>query len=175
MNRQEQVMSNAEQLKQKIQYGIQIVTFRLGPENYGVPVAKIREIIRPMNTFPVPGLSEPVAGVINLRGEIIPVVRMHPVLGIEESPDSEDEERKRRVIILDVESGGFGFIVDEVWEVVKVSSEDVQPPPEMGGGGLNVEAVIGIVEISGKMVICIEPQKLVGGILNTGNLAIECT
>lgn len=175
MNRQEQVMSNAEKLKKKIQYGIQIVTFRLGTENYGVPVAKIREIIMPMSTFPVPGLAKPVTGVINLRGEIIPVVRMHPVLGIEESSDSGDEDRKRRVIILDMESGGFGFIVDEVWEVVKVSSEDVQAPPEIGESGIDADAVIGIVEISGKMVICIEPQKLVGGILNTGNLAIECT
>jgi purine-binding chemotaxis protein CheW len=175
MNRQEQVMTNADKMKRKIQYGIQIVTFRLGTENYGIPVAKVREIIRPMNTFPVPGLSEPVSGVINLRGEIIPVVKMHPVLGLEETPESSDEERKRRVIILDAESGGFGFVVDEVWEVIKVSSEDVQPPPEMGSGGIEADAVIGIVEMSGKMIICIEPQKLVGGILNTGKLAIECT
>ena len=167
-------MSNSEKMKQRIQSGIQLVTFRLGTENYGVPVSKIREIIRPMKTFPVPGLSDPVDGVINLRGEIIPVVRMHPVLGVDGSACLEDE-RKQRVIILDAESGGFGFLVDEVWEVVKLSAADVKPPPPLGEGGLDEDAVIGIVEVSGKMVICIEPRHLIKDLLHSGSLAIECT
>ena len=146
----------------------------MGTENYGVPVSKIREIIRPMKTFPVPGLSDPVDGVINLRGEIIPVVRMHPVLGVDTSACLEDE-RKERVIILDTESGGFGFLVDEVWEVVKVSAADVKPPPAMGEDGLDEDAVIGIVEVSGKMVICVEPRHLIKDLLHSGSLAIECT
>ena len=167
-------MSDYEKIKQTVRSGIQVVTFRLGVENYGVPVSKIREIIRPMKTFPVPGLSEPVDGVINLRGEIIPVVRMHPVLGVEDS-GCLDDERKQRVIILDGESGGFGFLVDEVWEVVKVSASDVKPPPSMGEGGLDEEAVTGIIEVSGKMVICIEPRHLIKDLLHSGSLAIECT
>ena len=167
-------MSNRETVSQKIQSGIQMVTFRLGAENYGVPVSKIREIIRPMKTFPVPGLSDPVEGVINLRGEIIPVIKMHPVLGVDESPCL-DDERKQRVIILDTESGGFGFLVDEVWEVVKLTAADVKPPPPMGDDGFDEDAVIGIVEVSGKMVICIEPRHLMKDLLHSGSLAIECT
>ena len=167
-------MSDYEKIKQTVRSGIQVVTFRLGVENYGVPVSKIREIIRPMKTFPVPGLSEPVDGVINLRGEIIPVVRMHPVLGVDDS-GCLDDERKQRVIILDGESGGFGFLVDEVWEVVKVSASDVKPPPSMGEGRLDEEAVTGIIEVSGKMVICIEPRHLIKDLLHSGSLAIECT
>ncbi|HER43995.1 MAG TPA: purine-binding chemotaxis protein CheW, partial [Candidatus Eisenbacteria bacterium] len=143
-------MSNSERTRQNIQSGIQLVTFRLGTENYGVPVSKIREIIRPMKTFPVPGLSDPVDGVINLRGEIIPVVRLHPVLGVGGSACL-DDERKQRVIILDAESGGFGFLVDEVWEVVKVSASEVKPPPAMADEALDEEAIIGIIEVSGKM------------------------
>jgi purine-binding chemotaxis protein CheW len=167
-------MSNSERMRQGIQSGIQMVTFRLGSENYGVPVSKIREIIRPMKTFPVPGLADPVDGVINLRGEIIPVIRLHPVLGVHVSACLEDE-RKQRVIILDAESGGFGFLVDEVWEVVKLTAADVKPPPAMGGDALDEDAVVGIVEVSGKMVICIEPSHLIKDLLNSGSLAIECT
>jgi purine-binding chemotaxis protein CheW len=167
-------MSNSYNAKQKMQSGIQLVTFRLGAENYAVPVSKVREIIMPMKTFPVPGLSDPVEGVINLRGEIIPVVRMQPVLKLQGGGCLEDE-RKQRVIILDAESGGFGFVVDEVWEVVKVPSTEVKPPPEMGSDGLDKEAVIGLVEVAGKMVICIEPRHLIKDLLNTGSLAIECT
>jgi len=167
-------MSNSERMRQKIQSGIQMVTFRLGTENYGIPVSKIREIIRPMKTFPVPGLSDPVDGVINLRGEIIPIIRMHPVLGVDESVCL-DDERKQRVIILDVESGGFGFLVDEVWEVVKLSAADIKPSPAMRDERLDEDAVIGIVEVSGKMVICIEPRHLIKDLLHSGSLAIECT
>jgi purine-binding chemotaxis protein CheW len=167
-------MSNSETVSQRIQSGIQMVTFRLGTENYGIPVSKIREIIRPMKTFPVPGLSDPVDGVINLRGEIIPVIRMHPVLGVDASACLEDE-RKQRVIILDTENGGFGFLVDEVWEVVKLSPADVKPPPTMGDDRLDEDAVIGIIEVSGKMVICIEPRHLIKDLLHSGSLAIECT
>jgi purine-binding chemotaxis protein CheW len=167
-------MSNSETVSQRIQSGIQMVTFRLGTENYGIPVSKIREIIRPMKTFPVPGLSDPVDGVINLRGEIIPVIRMHPVLGVDASACLEDE-RKQRVIILDTENGGFGFLVDEVWEVVKLSAADVKPPPTMGDDRLDEDAVIGIIEVSGKMVICIEPRHLIKDLLHSGSLAIECT
>lgn len=151
-----------------------MVTFRLGAENYGVPVSKIREIIRPMNTFPVPGLSDPVEGVINLRGEIIPVVRLYHLLGVDASACLEDE-RKQRVIILDSESGGFGFVVDEVWEVVKLSAADVKPPPALADDKLDKDAVIGIVEVSGKMIICVEPGHLIKDLLHSGSLAIECT
>jgi purine-binding chemotaxis protein CheW len=167
-------MSDAEKAKQRIQAGIQLVTFRLGTENYGVPVSKIREIIMPMKSYPVPGLAKPAEGVINLRGEIIPIVRMQPVLNIDGSGCLEDE-RKQRVIILDAESGGFGFIVDEVWEVIKISSADVKPAPDMGESGLDRDAVIGIVDIAGKMIICIEPGRLIKDLSNTGSLAIECT
>ena len=167
-------MSNSERMRQRIQPGIQLVTFRLGTENYGVPVSKIREIIKPMKIFPVPGLSEPVDGVINLRGEIIPVIRMHTVLGMDGSACLEDE-RKMKMIILDTESGGFGFLVDEVWEVVKLSPADIKPPPAMGDDRLDEDAVIGIVEISGKMVICIEPRHLIKDLLHSGSLAIGCT
>ncbi len=167
-------MSNSETVSERIKSVIQMVTFRLGTENYGISVSKIREIIRPMKTFPVPGLSDPVDGVINLRGEIIPVIRMQPVLGVDESPCL-DDERKQRVIILDSENGGFGFLVDEVWEVVKLTSADLKPPPAMGDDKLDEDAVIGIVEVSGKMVICIEPRHLIGDLLHSGSLAIECT
>ena len=134
----------------------------------------MREIIGYMEITAVPQTPHEVKGVINLRGEIIPVIRMHPVLGVDESVCL-DDERKQRVIILDAENGGFGFLVDEVWEVVKLSAADVKPPPAMGDDRLDEDAVIGIVEVSGKMVICIEPRHLIKDLLHSGSLAIECT
>ncbi|HUV36036.1 MAG TPA: chemotaxis protein CheW [Patescibacteria group bacterium] len=152
--------------------GIQLVTFRLGSENYAVPVWRVKEIIRPIDTFPIPGMSGPVEGVINLRGEIIPVIRIHEVLGVR-STDDAAEGRKRRIIILDAVGGGFGFGVDEVMEVARISSEDVRPAPETGCDKRCGVAVLGIVRISGRIVVCIDPSKLVQSIVNVQDLAVE--
>lgn len=151
--------------------GIQLVTFRLGSENYAVPVWRVKEIIRPIDTFPVPGMSGSVEGVINLRGEIIPVIRINEVLGVRSVDDSLDG-RRRRIIILDAAGGGFGFGVDEVMEVARVSSEDVQPAPETGCGKQCGIAVLGIVRISGRIVVCIDPSKLVQNVVNVEELAV---
>ena len=85
----------------------QLVTFRLGREHYGIPVGKVKEIIRPMEACPIPGMAGPVEGVINLRGEIIPVLRIHLVLGSRET--EEDNSRKSRVIILESGDGIGSF------------------------------------------------------------------
>lgn len=160
--------------KSRAASGIQLVTFRLGRERYAVPVWKVREIIMPMETFPIPGMKDPVDGVINLRGEIIPVVKIYSVLGLQSSPD-ESDERKTRIVILDTENGGFGFIVDEVMEVVRISTEDVQPPPEMGERSRGDQALLGIVQIAGQMIICLDPGKLLGGCLETDEILASCS
>jgi purine-binding chemotaxis protein CheW len=151
--------------------GIQLVTFRLGSENYAVPVWRVKEIIRPIDTFPVPGMSGPVDGVINLRGEIIPVIRIHEVLGTRNVDETADGH-KRRIIILDAAGGGFGFGVDEVMEVARVSSDDVQPAPDTGAEKRCGVEVLGIVRISGRIIVCIDPSKLVQSIMNVQELVV---
>ncbi len=142
--------------------GIQLVTFRLGEEHYGIPVSKVKEIIRPIDSFPIPGMSGPVEGVINLRGEIIPVLKIHSVLGVRSSEES-GAQRKRRTIILDTEEGGFGFVVDEVMDVVRVAREGMKPAPDVGIDAGGAGSITGIVEIGGRMIICLEPERIVAG------------
>lgn len=152
--------------------GIQLVTFRLGTECYGIPVWKVKEIIRPMKAYPIPGMARPVEGVINLRGEIIPVLMIHSVLGVSagsEGPGS----RKKRIIILDTQEGGFGFVVDEVMDVTRIESSDIKKSPEVNNDHSSDEAMLGIVQISGRMVICIDPVALVSECLNVKELLSE--
>jgi purine-binding chemotaxis protein CheW len=164
----------AMKANQQVHSGIQIVTFRLGEECYGIPVWEVREIIRPMEISPIPGAVQPVEGVINLRGEIIPVINMHPVLGMTASGE-EESAKKKRIVILDAEDGGFGFIVDEVMEVVKVASEEVQPPPDVGKEASFTKSILGIVQVSGRMIICLDPRKLISGILDAKDLTTICS
>ncbi|MBN2069976.1 MAG: chemotaxis protein CheW [Candidatus Krumholzibacteriota bacterium] len=153
--------------------GLQLVTFRLGSENYGIPVSKVKEIIRPIKAFPVPGMANPVSGVINLRGEIIPVLEIHSVLGVEEDPNR-GNKRKKRVIILDSREGGFGFMVDEVKDVVRIDSEEIRKSPEVSSDHSFEQSVMGIAQIEGEMLICIEPEKIVEQCLDIKELFAQC-
>lgn len=144
----------------RLRRGTQLVTFTLGAEHYAIHISKVREILRPLDVFPVPGMGKDVEGVINLRGEIIPIVGMTSMLG--HAPGSEgDGSRKRRMIIIEAAAGSYGFFVDEVLEVARIHAEDVQPPPELGSSGGSSGVVTGIVKISGRMVVCVDPEKLV--------------
>ncbi|HSG29629.1 MAG TPA: chemotaxis protein CheW [Candidatus Krumholzibacterium sp.] len=162
-----------EELAIKGADGIQLVTFRLGSESYGIPVWKVKEIIRPMKAFPIPGMAKPVEGVINLRGEIIPVLLIHSVLGVK-CPSETASGRKKRIIILDTGDGGFGFVVDEVMDVVRVSGEDIKSSPEVNADHSGRDALLGIVQVGNRMVICIDPERLVSECLNIRELVAEC-
>ena len=148
---------------------MQLVTFRLGREHYGIPVEKVKEIIRPMEACPIPGMAGPVEGVINLRGEIIPVLRIHLVLGSRES--EADGGRKQRVIILESDEGRFGIVVDEVRDVVKIEKEEIKSSPGVGAEQKCEKAVLGIAQVGDRMVICLDPGKLVSESLDMENLA----
>jgi chemotaxis signal transduction protein len=151
--------------------GVQFITFRLGAEYYGIPVLKVREILRPLDLFPVPGMGKDVEGVINLRGEIIPVVKIMALLGLEVASNA-DAPRKGRMIIIDASRGSFGFFVDEVLEVTRVQKEEIQAPPDLGLRGAGADIITGIVQVSGRMVVCIDSEKLITDDLMAKELAI---
>ena len=140
--------------------GLQLVTFRLGAEHYGIYVSKVREILRPLELFPVPGMGKDIEGVINLRGEIIPVAKLPLLLGIEPAANG-DVQLKRRMIILETSRGSFGFFVDEVLEVTRIQAEEMQVSPDLAKSAGRPDVVTGIAKISGRMVVCLNSEKLI--------------
>ena len=161
-------MSN-ERYNQNSTTMTQLVTFRLGREHYGIPVGKVKEIIRPMEACPIPGMAGPVEGVINLRGEIIPVLRIHLVLGSRET--IVENIRKQRVIILESGEGRFGIVVDEVRDVVKIENEEIKASPDVSSDHKCEEAILGMAQVGDRMIICLDPRKLVSESLDIENLA----
>ncbi len=151
--------------------GVQLVTFRLGAEYYGVHVSKVREILRPIELFPVPGMGKDIEGVINLRGEIIPVAKLHLLLGTAHTA-SNDAPRKRRMVILEASRGSLGFFVDEVLEVTRIQTEEMQASPDLAKGEGRPDVVIGIAKVSGRMVVCLDSEKLIPDDVMAKELAI---
>lgn len=102
---------------------LQLVVFRLDREWYGVEITKVREVIRVGKMAYLPSCEEHIAGIVNLRGYILSVTDLKPVLGLSHREPTE----KARIIA--IESGVFetGFLVDEVVESIEVSVSKIEP------------------------------------------------
>ena len=103
----------------------QYIVVRIGSEQYGIGIASVDNIIRMQKITRVPTAQYYFKGVINVRGEIIPVMSIHRRMELEESEITD----KSRVVILRIEENGLlGIIVDEVSEVVTLTRDEIDPP-----------------------------------------------
>lgn len=101
---------------------LQYIVVKIGNEQYGIDISFVDNIVRMQNITRVPKAQEYYRGVINLRGEIIPVMSLRLKLGLE----SDQFSNKTRIIIIKIDNTSVGMIVDEVKEVVNLSEEDME-------------------------------------------------
>jgi len=107
--------------------GGKYLTFKLGEEEYGVQILKVREIIGLMDITKVPQMPGYVKGVINLRGKVIPVIDLRAKFSL----PGVDYTEQTCIIVIDVGSM-VGTIVDSVQEVADISGDQIEPPPPLG-------------------------------------------
>ena len=128
---------------------MQLVGFEVGREIFGVDILMVREIIRSAPITAVPNSPEFVEGVINLRGDIIPVIDLRKRLNL----FREEKQEKNWVLILEVEGSVTGFVVDRVDEVMKIDEEDIEPAPEIVLAGLESQYIRGVCEVGEKRLM----------------------
>lgn len=134
---------------------LQLVTFGLGSEEFGVDILAVHEINRMMNLTRVPQAPAEVEGVINLRGKIIPVIELRRRFGMPESERSESS----RIIVVEVHGKVIGFIVDRVHEVLRVASTVVEPAPAMVCS-IDSDFIAGVGKLSDRLLILLDLHKL---------------
>jgi len=105
----------------------QYVTFVLAGEEYAAPLVQVQEIIRVPRIFTVPRAPEFVEGVVNVRGQVTPVVDLRNRFGLETAGKNESS----RIIVVDIDNTRTGLVVDAVREVIKLSRRDVEQVPEI--------------------------------------------
>jgi len=136
-----------------------LLTFSLGSEGYGVSILKVKEIIGMMDITPVPKTPEFIKGVINLRGKIIPVMDLRTKFGM--VPQEYNE--RTCIIVAEVAIKGvqklLGIVVDMVSEVVTVSDEQIEPPPEYGSA-VEHNTILGIGKIKDRVVIILDIDEV---------------
>ena len=142
------------------------LTFALGGEVYGLEILKVQEIIGIMDVTRVPKTPEYVRGVINLRGQVIPVVDLRLKFGIEGIDDTE----KTCIIVVQVAridgTVTMGTLVDEVSEVMDIEGEQIEAAPSFGAS-VDTEFILGMGKIGDKVVMLLDVDK----VLSQGEIA----
>jgi purine-binding chemotaxis protein CheW len=133
----------------------QYVIFRLGPEEYGLPIAKVSSIIRYEPATPVPRSPEIVDGVINLRGRVIPVVNLAKKLFDTDFHPSSSS----RIIVAEGEAGLVGLAVDAASEVVSIAVADILDPPETALTAETAEVFEGVARCADRLIILLDLDK----------------
>lgn len=133
----------------------QLVVFDLAAEAYGVDIGAVREIIRMQDITKVPGAPEIVEGIINLRGNVIPVVDLRKRFRLEVTKRDKDN----RIVVVDIGGQDIGVVVDAVNEVLRIASDSVEPPSSVITTAESVY-LLGIVKLEGRLVILLDLEKV---------------
>jgi purine-binding chemotaxis protein CheW len=136
---------------------MQLVGFTIGKELFGVDILMVQEIIRAAPITPVPNSPEFVEGVINLRGNILPVIDLRRRLNLlTDESDLEDTW----ILILDIQNKVTGFIVDSVTEVIKIEESTIEPPPDIIKAGLESQYLRGVCDIGAQLLILLDFERI---------------
>ena len=133
-----------------------LVCFRVGKETYGVDIFLVREIVKAQEITSVPGASEYVLGIINLRGKIISVVDLAQRLGLGKAKI----DRASRILVVDLDGFTAGFLVDAATEVLKLAPESIEAAPEELKGSVNDDYLEGVGKLKDRLVIILNPGNL---------------
>jgi purine-binding chemotaxis protein CheW len=134
---------------------LQLVTFSIGEEEFGVEILKVQEIVRSMEMTRVPSAPEFVEGVVNLRGRVIPIIDMRKRFGLERK----EHDNRTRIIVIDMNGVVTGFVVDSVSEVLRLPRNTIEPPPPVVAGIVS-DSVSGVGKLEARLLNLLDMDSL---------------
>lgn len=144
-----------DQLKTDTNDLIQLVSFMVGEEEFGVDILKVQEINKMTQITKVPNAPVFVEGVINLRGKVIPIVDLRTRLGIEHK----EHDKNTRIIVVELLNRTVGFIVDAVNEVLRISKSITEKPPTLVAG-VDAEYITAVAKLEDRLLILLDLEKV---------------
>ena len=139
----------------KMQDYLQVVSFRLGAEEYAIEITKVKEIILVEGITRVPQMPPYIEGIINLRGTVIPVVDLRQRFGVGSHALSEHT----RIVVTRMEGRIVGMIVDAVSRVMKIPKANIQPPPDTIASVAG-EYLVGVAKLDDRMQLLLDIEKV---------------
>ncbi len=134
---------------------LQFVTFVLAGEHYAVEILKVREVNTMREITPVPKAPAFLAGAMNLRGKVVPVLDLRRRFGL----DSREPDERTKIIIMIIRGVVMGVIVDAVLEVLRVLPEQIVPPLP-ASARMSGDFIRGIIRTGDTLVIAIDADRL---------------
>ncbi|MEJ1464882.1 MAG: chemotaxis protein CheW [Candidatus Sedimenticola sp. (ex Thyasira tokunagai)] len=134
---------------------IQLVTFLLQDEIYGINVMQVQEVLRLSEIAPVPGAPPYVLGIINLRGNVVTVIDTRSRFGLNPGEISNSS----RIVIIEAEKQVVGILVDSVAEVIDLHLSEVEPAPNVGNQESS-KYIQGVATVNNRLLILVDLNKL---------------
>ncbi len=153
MANSEKAAVKAETTGNKEQY----LTFNVGNEIYGLKLKQAKEIIKPPKITNVPNTEEYILGVINLRGQVIPVINLKNKLGLNENFTA--EEKSKKIVVINIENMLIGLYVDGVNEVIKLSVDEIEGVSD-NRSGIREEFIQGVSSFGDSLIIVLDINNL---------------
>jgi purine-binding chemotaxis protein CheW len=137
------------------------LTFALAREEYGLEILKVREIIGYIEVTAVPQTPSYVKGVINLRGQVIPVIDLRARFGM----DTTDVTDQTCIIVVEISQGKHkfdtGIVVDRVSEVLDIAGVNIEDPPQFDSS-VNTDFILGMAKVGESVKILLHIDKVIG-------------
>jgi purine-binding chemotaxis protein CheW len=148
----------ALQPETKVMPNEQFIVFRLGDQDYGMPIGAVSEVARlPESITKLPNAPTFINGVINLRGSVVPIVDLRRRFELTAGKHAES----KRILVLAIGGGRAGFIIDSVSEIIKVPVEAIRPAPELSSEQMRLISRVINLEAEGRMILIVDPDQLI--------------
>ena len=134
---------------------VQLVSFKIGEEEFGVDILKVQEINRMLAVTRVPNAPEYVNGVINLRGKVIPIIDLRRRFGMERR----EHDKNTRIIVVELSGKVVGFVVDAVNEVLRIPKGVTEPPPPIVSG-VDADYITAVGKLDDRLLILLDLEKV---------------
>ena len=146
---------NVNQNQKVESHQLQLVTFNVGGEEFGVDILAVQEINRMSEVTRVPNSPDFVEGVINLRGKVIPIIDLRRRVGM----PFQKRDKNTRIVVVELEGKIIGFIVDSVSKVITIDKSITEAPPPMVAG-IDAEYITSIAKLDSRLIILLDLNKI---------------
>ena len=147
---------------------LQVVSFALGSEEYGVDIAQVQEINRMVAITRVPRAPQFMEGVINLRGQLIPIVDLRTRFGMERA----ERTKNTRIVVTEIGSKRLGMVVDSVSEVLRIPVEQIEGAPDLVAG-VDTEYIRGVGKMDDRLIIMLDLARVISASEKTELQALD--
>ncbi|MEA3253832.1 MAG: chemotaxis protein CheW [Chloroflexota bacterium] len=134
---------------------LQLVSFRIGEEEFGIDILKVQEINRLVDITKVPRSPDFVEGVINLRGKVIPIIDLRKRFSME----MREYDKDTRIVVVDINNQVMGMIVDSVSEVLRLPADTIEPAPEIAVS-VDSEYIQGVAKLEDRILIFLDLSRI---------------